>query len=160
MWRKGRSGASGCRPEERPFAIGGAAGRLNVFADVGICIVMGGHFVEATAVLVESEPAPEAVLVVILTPGADDGHDAGDAVHHEGDQGPAAEADEGRVLILLSQVRSSSAERTRVFPFLMICLRPRTATAGLTTRSGPVTSRSKNILMAARCCLRVESQPV
>ena len=85
-----------------------------------------------------------------------DGADAGEAVDHDGDQGPVAQADEACAVVDRVDRRSwraSSAESTGVLPFLTTCLGPLTEAAGLTGTTWPVTSQSKSMRMAARCCL-------
>jgi len=47
------------------------------------------------------------------------------------------------------KVRASSTFRTGVFPFLCVCLGPRTAWAGFTVRTWPTTIQSKSIRSAA-----------
>ena len=59
------------------------------------------------------------------------------------------------VLMLSSSSRASSAVSTGVFPFLTTYFGPRTAWAGFTSRTWPVTSQSKSMRSAARDCLTV-----
>jgi site-specific recombinase XerD len=54
-----------------------------------------------------------------------------------------------------SSSRASSGVSTGVLPFLMTYLGPRTADAGFTVRTPPVTSQSNSIRIAAKCCLTV-----
>ena len=55
--------------------------------------------------------------------------------------------------MLSSSSRASSAVSTGVLPFLTTYLGPRTAWAGFTSRTWPVTSQSKSMRSAARDCL-------
>ena len=57
------------------------------------------------------------------------------------------------VSMLSSSVLASSAESTCVLPFLTTCFGPLTDAAGFTETTWPVTSQSKSIRIAARCCL-------
>ena len=57
--------------------------------------------------------------------------------------------------MLSSSSRASSAVSTGVLPFLTTYLGPRTAWAGFTSRTWPVTSQSKSMRSAARDCLTV-----
>ena len=57
--------------------------------------------------------------------------------------------------MLSSSSRASSAVSTGVLPFLTTYLGPRTAWAGFTSRTCPVTSQSKSMRSAARDCLTV-----
>src|SRR4051794_12949549 len=54
------------RPEERPLWVACDACRLDVGIQVGFRVVVGGHLVELAALLVEAEPPPLAVGVVVL----------------------------------------------------------------------------------------------
>ena len=146
--------------EERPLPVAGDARGLDVGVEVRLGVVVGGHLVELAALLVEAEPPPLAVGVVVLDLHAEDGGDAGEAEDHDADEGPVPQAERGSVpssaafdAMLSRSVRASSAERTGVLPFLTTCLGALTEAAGLTGRTWPVTSQSKSIRMAARCCL-------
>ena len=57
--------------------------------------------------------------------------------------------------MLSSSSRASPVVSTGVLPFLTTYLGPRTAWAGFTSRTWPVTSQSKSMRRAARCCLTV-----
>ena len=57
--------------------------------------------------------------------------------------------------MLPSSSRASPAVSTGVLPFLTTYLGPRTAWAGFTSRTWPVTSQSKSMRSAAKCCLTV-----
>src|SRR5207302_8946073 len=52
-------------------------------------------------------------------------------------------------------VRQFSSSLNSVLPFFTTYLGPRTAWAGFTSRTWPVTSQSNSIRTAARCCLTV-----
>jgi hypothetical protein len=55
---------------------------------------MGQNFVPRATFLVQAEPGPTAFGVNILYLQAQSGGDAGEAVDHDGDQGPVAQADQ------------------------------------------------------------------
>ena len=125
--------------EERPLPVAGDARGLDVGVEVRLGVVVGGQLVELAALLVEPEPPPLAVGVVVLDLHAEHGRDAGEAEDHDADEGPVAEPDRrrvrspssGRVDRMLSRsVRASSAERTGVLPFLTTCLGALTEAAG------------------------------
>ena len=59
------------------------------------------------------------------------------------------------VRMLSSKERASSAVSTGVLPLLREYLGPRTAWAGFSARTWPVTSQSNRMRRAARCCLTV-----
>ena len=57
--------------------------------------------------------------------------------------------------MLSSKARASAAVSTGVLPLLREYLGPRTAWAGFSSRTWPVTSQSNRMRRAARCCLTV-----
>ena len=59
------------------------------------------------------------------------------------------------ISMLSKSVLASLAESTGVFPFLTMCFGPRTELAGFPEMTWPVTSQSKSIRIAARCCFFV-----
>src|SRR5712692_4525888 len=57
------------------------------------------------------------------------------------------------IAMLSSSSRASSAVSTGVLPFFTTYLGPRTAWAGFTSMTWPITSQSNSMRSAARCCL-------
>ena len=105
--------------------------------------------------------------VIILDLHAEGGADAGEAVNHDADQGPVAQADQavavssrpfgGPILsgMLSRSWRASSAVSTGVLPFLTTCLAARTAAAGLASIDLADDQPVEQHAEAARCCLTV-----
>jgi hypothetical protein len=52
--------------------------------------VVGGNVVALAALLVQAEPEPLALRVVVLDVHTDDGPHAGEAVNHDADERPVA----------------------------------------------------------------------
>ena len=120
--------------EEGGFLLAGDACGLEVGVEVLLGVVVGGHLVPLAALLVQAEPGPRALGVIVLDLHAEGGADAGEAEDHDADQGPVAQADRAvrRCRWQSSELsRASSAVSTGVLPCLTTCLGPRTELAGL-----------------------------
>ena len=107
------------------------------------------------AFFMQPHPPAFSLLVIILDIHADDGRHAREAVNHHGEQGAIAQAAEFGHVDGIQQQSGFLRVRTGVLPFLMTYLGPRTAEAGFTASTPPVTIQSNSIRIAARCCLTV-----
>ena len=96
-------------------SLGDARGR-DVGVKVRFGVVVGGHLVELAAFLVEANPPAFAVLVVVLDLHADDGADAGEAVDHDADERPVAEADHGGGVDAVEKLAGFFRGEDRGFP--------------------------------------------
>ena len=88
--------------EEGAFAVVGDAGRLDVGVDILLQSMMGRHLVLLAAFLVEPQPGPFALSVVVLDRHCNHGANAGEGEHHRGDDRPVAQADEVRAFDLVA----------------------------------------------------------
>jgi len=96
-------GKAGIR--QLPPAVDSAKQRRILFAsnpgrgDVGVQVLLGlalnGYLVRLSAFLPQRDLPAFALLVLIVHVHADNGSDTGEAEHHDGDQGPVAEASDG-----------------------------------------------------------------
>ena len=159
-----------CGAEEGAFGVGGDAGGFDVLVEILLQGMVGGHVVLLAAFLLEPEPAsvcpegnsPRRVMATTAPTRAKVKNMAAIRarsrrpieVRRVRSPCPRALMPMTRVVGMLSR-RSlvSSASSTGVLPLVTTCLGPRTAWAGLTSMTWPVTSQSKSMRMVASCCL-------
>jgi hypothetical protein len=89
-------GSAGRRAEEGGLAVFADAGRVEIFIDELLELVMRRHLVALAAFLVQPHPPALAAGVVVLDPHGNYGADAREGVGHDADQRAIAQADEGR----------------------------------------------------------------
>ena len=103
MWLRVSFGSGAWRgAEEGAFLVVGDAGRLDVGVDILLQGMVGRHLVLLAAFLVEPQPGPFSLSVVVLDRHCNHGANAGEGEDHRGDECPVAQADEVRALDLLA----------------------------------------------------------
>jgi len=89
------AGASYRGAEQGALRLVADAGGAQIFVEEGFEFVVGRHLVALTAFLVQAYPPALAAGVVVLDFHRNDGADAREAVNHDADQRPIAQADQG-----------------------------------------------------------------
>ena len=82
----------------------------------------------------EAEHPALAALIVVLDGHTDHGPDPSEGVDHDPHQGPVPESYNGTEVGAIQQVTGLVGGQDRVLPWRTMCLGPRTALAGLTSR--------------------------
>ena len=90
------AGLTASAAKERRLGFVGNSRSFEVGIEIGFGVMMGGHFVEFPALLVQPEPPAFAVAVVVLDSHVDHGGNAGEAVDHDADQGPISKSNDVR----------------------------------------------------------------
>ena len=83
------------RAEQWPLAVLANAGSGDIFLQIAVQIVMGGHLVFLAAFFVEPDPAAPALNKEILDPHTDHRAHAGEGVDHQADQRTVAQTGQG-----------------------------------------------------------------
>src|ERR1017187_10070074 len=100
------------------------------------------------AFLMQPNPAPTALSVVVLDPHLNDRPDAAKGVDHHRDERPIAQTHDRRGVEASSESKSSRAyccASTGVLPFRTVYLGPGTGAAGLVAMIRPTTNQSKSM---------------
>ena len=141
------------RREEGSGRLGRQAGGVQPLIQKLFEVVVAGELVDLAAFFVEPHPAAALLDVVVLDLHADDGADAGEGVAHERDERAVAEADQRAGVDGVEQRPHLLGREHRRLALLDAVLGAATACAGFVGMTWPVTSQSKSMRMAARCCL-------
>ena len=101
-----RAGAAGGGAEQGSLAAVADSGRLDIGVEIGFEIVMRRHLMALAAFLMQTHPPALAVGVVVLDAHGDDRADAGEGEGHHRNQRSIAQADHGRHIDAVQQLRA------------------------------------------------------
>lgn len=146
------------RPKEGTVRLAADLGGGDVFVKELLQTVMAGDGVLFAAFLMELHPAPAPLHIVVFDLRFKGGVDAGEGVDMRPINARSRKPTTELVSMESSRARASSVLSTGVLPFFTTYLGPRTAWAGFVSRTWPVTSQSKSIRKAARCCFTVGAE--
>src|SRR5262249_5739459 len=122
-------------------------------------VVPDGDLAGLPALLGKPKTPLRPVVLKVAEPEPAYGADAGGGVDEDGDHGPVAQATAWLLSMDSSSLRACSAVISGVFPPTTSYRSARTESAGLRTITWRVTSRSKNLRMAARASFLVGTLP-